>query len=209
MRRDALVFAISGTFFGLIVGWILGSQNARPVAGLPVAASPAAAASTTASPPPLDVRRATDLEAQAKARPGDARVRLELANLYYDAERFDLAVPWYLDTLAITPTDVGASTDLAVCYFYTNQVDQALAQLERSLAIDPNHAKTLLNQGIILAQGKGDLAAATESWKRVLLVAPDGEEGRLARQLLDGLQGHPTLPAAGAGSGGGLPPGAP
>ena len=209
MRRDALVFAMAGTFFGLLVGWILGSQNVRPAAGIPQAPAAASTATGQPAPPPLDVRRLADLESQAKARPEDANVRLELANLYYDAERFDLAVPWYLDTLAITPRNVGASTDLAVCYFYTNQVDQAIAQIERSLKLDPNHAKTLLNQGIILAQGKGDLPGATASWKRVLEVAPNSEEGQFAQKLLDGLQGHPPLPAAGGSAGGGVPPGAP
>jgi hypothetical protein len=27
MKRESIVFLISGTFFGLIVGWILGSQQ--------------------------------------------------------------------------------------------------------------------------------------------------------------------------------------
>ncbi len=51
------------------------------------------------------------------------------------------------------------STDLAVAYYYTQQADRALAQLDHSLKIDPTHLKTLLNQGIIRAFGKQDLEA--------------------------------------------------
>jgi hypothetical protein len=62
--------------------------------------------------------------------------------------------------------------------------------------------KTLLNQGIIRAFGREDLAGATEAWKKAVDIAPDSEEGRRAKQLLDGLQGHPAgAPGAAAGSG--------
>ncbi|HEX7779673.1 MAG TPA: hypothetical protein VF424_10560, partial [Vicinamibacterales bacterium] len=58
------------------------------------------------------------------------------------------------------------------------------------------HVKSLLNQGIIRF-GKEDLKGAAESWEKVLAIAPDSDEARMARQGLDGLKsGH-------AGSGGG------
>jgi len=201
MRRDAVVFTISGTFFGLILGWILGSQGVGPGTVRPQSA-PAAVASSSQPLPQLDARRVTDLEQQANARPTDAAIRIQLGNLYYDAERFDAAIPWYLAALALDPSLIEASTDLAVCYYYTNQVDQALAQLDRSLEIDPRHAKTLLNQGIIRAFGREDLAGATASWEQVLAIAPQSEEGQRAKQLLDGLQGHPAGAPGTSGSGG-------
>ena len=201
MRLDALVFGISGVFFGVILGWILGSQSAGPAARSPQAVAAAPAASQAALPA-LDARRVADLEQQANARPTDVAIRLELGNVYYDAERFDAAIPWYLAALALDPTSIDASTDLAVCYYYTNQIDQALAQLDRSLEMNPNHAKTLLNQGIIRAFGREDLTGATASWQRVVEVAPNTEEGRRAQQLLDGLQGHPPAAPGGTGSGG-------
>jgi tetratricopeptide (TPR) repeat protein len=115
-------------------------------------------------------------------------VRVELGNLYFDAERFDQAIPWYEAAVKIAPDDVNASTDLAVAYHYVNQADRALAQLEKSLAIDPRHVKTLFNQGIVRAFGKNDFAGAAQSWQRVVELAPDSEEGRKAKQGLDGLQ---------------------
>lgn len=198
MRRDAVVFTVSGTFFGLILGWILGSQGVGPAAP-GVRASVPAPAATAPAQPPLDARLVADLEQQANARPTDAAVRIQLGNVYYDAERFDAAIPWYLAALAIDPTLIDASTDLAVCYYYTNQVDMALAQLDRSLEIDSRHVKTLLNQGIIRAFGREDLAGATESWQQVVAIAPDTEEGRRAKQLLDGIQAHPEGVPTGSG----------
>ncbi len=201
MRRDAVVFAVAGTFFGLIVGWILGSQGGTPgVRGPQPATTSAAAPPGAQSLPPLDARRVADLERQAADRPADAAVRAELGNVYYDAERFDAAIPWYVAALGLDPNAIEVSTDLAVCYYYTNQIDQALAQLDRSLAMDPNHVKTLLNQGIIRAFGREDLDGATASWQRVVELSPATEEGLRAKQLLDGLAGHPAGAPGGGGS---------
>jgi cytochrome c-type biogenesis protein CcmH/NrfG len=204
MNRESLAFAISGVMFGLLVGWILGTQQAT--------APPSAAASTaqmpaTQTPPPLDVQRAAELERQANAQPANANVRVDLGNLYFDAERYDLAISWYEAALKIDPRNVDASTDLGVSYYSSNQVDRALAQFEHSLSIDPAHTKTLLNKGIVLAFGKQDLAAATLVWERLVSVAPDSPEAARAKVALEAVKTHPptptaTPPAANSGRGG-------
>ena len=105
---------------------------------------------------------------------------------------------WYEASLKLDPRDVEVSTDLAVAYYYTQQADRALAQLDHSLKLDPAHLKTLLNQGIIRAFGKQDLAGAAESWQRVVAIAPTSEEGRRAQQGLDGLKAAHASSTGGA-----------
>jgi tetratricopeptide (TPR) repeat protein len=206
--RESVVFGLAGVFFGILVGWIIGSQQG----GAPRTASPPAAEraapSGQSSAAPLDESRATTL-AQAAARdPRDVRVRLELGNLYFDAERFEDAVRWYEQALVIEPRNVSASTDLGISYYYMNQPDRALQQFDRSLAIDPRHTKTLLNLGIVRAFGKDDLAGATEAWQRVVEYAPDTPEGKRAKQALDSVRNaHPNLP--GGAPAAGKPPGSP
>lgn len=204
MTRDAVIFGLAGTMFGLLAGWIIGSQQARTVASAPAAQSQAASQpQQSPTPPPLDVKRAASLEQDAKARPSDASVRTQLGNLYFDAQRFDLAIPWYEAAFKLSPRDISVSTDLAVCYYYTNDPDRALKQIDQSLAIDPKHAKTLLNQGIIRAFGKGDLAGASESWQRVIQVAPDSLEASRAREGLEGVKSSHQQGAAPGGAAGG------
>lgn len=211
MRRETIVAAISFTCFGVLVGWILGTQQAP--AGLPSPAAstgaPATAPGGTPAAPPLDVQRAADLERQANAQPANAAVRAELGNVYYDAARYDLAVPWYEASLKVDPKNVTVSTDLAVCYYNNGQVDKALTQIDHSLSVDPRHAKTLLNQGIIRAFGKSDLKGAMESWDRVVAIAPGSEEAKHAQQALADLKAaHPggaATPPGGGRSGGDAP----
>ena len=44
MKSDAIAFGIAGMVFGLIAGWIIGSQQARRREAAPAPAPPAAAA---------------------------------------------------------------------------------------------------------------------------------------------------------------------
>ena len=85
----------------------------------------------------------------------------------------------------LAPNDVNLSTDLGVCYYYTNQPDKALEQFAHSLKIDPNHLKTLLNLGIVRAFGKQDLDGAAQAWQQVLQLSPDSPEGQAAKRALD------------------------
>jgi len=203
MKSDGIAYGIAGILFGLIAGWIIGSQQTtqRPVGSAPVAqAAPngaGAAGQTRAAV--LDETKVNALKTVAEREAKNAQPRIELANLYFDAERYDDAIKWYEQALALSPNDVNVSTDLGVCYYYTNQPDRALAQFEKSLKIDPKHAKTLLNVGIVRAFGKQDLDGATQAWQQVIKLAPDSPEGQAAKRALDSLQSaHPGTGKPGA-----------
>ena len=205
MSKDSIVFGISGVFFGILVGWIIGSQQgagARPAAA-PEAAQAQAATSTPgqSTMKPLDEARAAELSQAATTNPRDVQARLDLGNLYFDSERFADAAKWYEQALAIEPRNVSASTDLGIAYYYMNQPDRALEQFDRSLAIDPRHTKTLLNVGIVRAFAKDDLDGAAKAWQLVVAYAPDTPEGKRAQQALESLRSaHPNVGAPGTGS---------
>jgi cytochrome c-type biogenesis protein CcmH/NrfG len=189
MKSDSIAFAIAGIAFGLIAGWIIGTQQAasRPSAPAAQAASaPAAQANTRAAV--LDEAKINALKSVAEREPTNAKPRVDLGNLYFDAERYDDAIMWYEAAVKLAPKDVNLSTDLGVCYYYTNQPDKALAQFDKSLALDPKHTKTLLNLGIVRAFGKQDLAGATKAWEQVMAIDPNGPEGQAAKRALDTLK---------------------
>ncbi len=183
------MFGVAGIFFGVLVGWIIGSQHASGVAPLPAAAAaPVAASPAARAAPPFDESRAAALKATAARTPSDGATRVLLGDLYFDAERYDEATRWYEDALRVDPKNVNASTDLGIAYYYSNQPDRALTQFDKSLAIEPKHSKTLLNIGIVRAFGKQDLDGAEKAWRRVLDLAPDSPEAAVAKKGLDGLR---------------------
>jgi tetratricopeptide (TPR) repeat protein len=202
MKTESIAFAIAGVIFGLIAGWVIGTQQATmrtPAAPPAQASAPASGNEGGTRAALLDDAQVNALKSVASREPSNPQPRVQLGNLYFDAERYDDAIKWYSEALTLAPKDVNVSTDLGVCYYYTNQPDKALQQFDRSLALDPNHAKTLLNVGIVRAFGKQDLAGATEAWQKVLKLAPDGPEGQAAKRALDTLQSaHPGIGGAAA-----------
>ena len=201
MRADSVVFGVAGILFGLIVGWILGSQQAGNAARVAAPAAP----QQQAGPPPggqqpavLDQNKVQALRTVAEQNPADKQTRVDLGNLYFDAEQYSDAITWYEAALKIAPSDPNVSTDLGVAYYYTNQPDRAIKQFEHSLNVDPKHTKTLLNMGIVKAFGKQDLDGAEAAWKQVVLLAPDSPEGQAARKGLEGIQSaHAPTPGSG------------
>ncbi len=204
MKPESIVLAVAGAFFGLIVGWVLGSQQAGPsrFAPAPAAVQQAAPAQGQAAMPQAQAPRQLDqaevqrLQAAAAQNPTDAKTRVDLGNLYFDAERYAEAIAWYQQALKINPNDADVSTDLAVCYYYSNDPDRALQQFEASLKANPKHTKTLLNQGIVKAFGKQDLKGAVAAWEKLIEIAPTSPEAETARKALQGLKtAHPELAA--------------
>lgn len=199
MKSDAIGFGVAGIAFGLIAGWVIGTQQAvlRPGAAAPTVAvstgTPAAAPQAAL----LDESKVTAFKSVAEREPSSAAPRVQLANLYFDAERYDEAIKWYDEALKLQPNDVDVSTDLGVSYYYTNQPDRALAQFQRSLTINPTHVKTLLNVGVVRAFGKQDLVGAEEAWQQVIQLSPDSPEGQAAKRALDSIRSaHPAGGAA-------------
>ncbi len=204
MSRESLFFAISGTFFGLMVGWMIGSQRAPIAPAAPAAQQASAEAPAQGQPParPLDQQRVNQLTTRTASEPQNAAVRAELGNVYFDADRFDEAIKWYEESLRLEPDDPDVSTDLGIAFYYTNQPDRALAQFTHSLGVNPSHTKTMLNQGIVLAFAKQDLDAAAKSWERVVQLAPESPEGQAAKRALEGLRtAHPAAGTPPAGPG--------
>jgi tetratricopeptide (TPR) repeat protein len=204
MKSDAIAYGIAGVLFGLIAGWIIGSQQAivRPGAPPPVtqqqapAGGPSDGGGTTRAAI-LDEAQVNALKSVANREPSNPAPRVQLGNLYFDAERYDDAIKWYEDAIRLSPRDANLSTDLGVSYYYLNQPDKALEQFSRSLTIDPKHAKTLLNLGIVKAFGKQDLQGAAEAWQQVITLAPNSPEAQAARRALDSLQSaHPATGGA-------------
>jgi cytochrome c-type biogenesis protein CcmH/NrfG len=211
MRSDSIVFAIAGMCFGIILGWVIGTQQATRRTGAVVQMQSGAGepqqganqqASGTRQPPPLDDAKVQGLMTIIKSDPKNAGAHVQLGNAYFDAERYADAIKWYEESLKLDPKNVDASTDLGVSYYYSSRTDEALKQFDYSLKLNPTHPKTLLNQGIVLAFGKRDLKGATDAWQRVVQLAPNSPEAQAARQGLQGIAaatGRGGTPAPGGG----------
>src|SRR6188768_3749546 len=103
MKLESVVYAVSGVLFGLIVGWIIGSEQAK-LGPRPAAVQQAEAVQQQAAPAPesaapapavLDETKVQALAAVANKDPKNAIARAQLGDLYYDAGRYPDAIKWY------------------------------------------------------------------------------------------------------------------
>jgi tetratricopeptide (TPR) repeat protein len=201
MKAETIAVSVATAFFGLVVGWIIGSQYTRvtPAAAVQQAAQAQAApaAAPAQAPRIIDEAEVQALKNAASRDPKNAAARTQLGNLFFDAERYDDAVTWYQDSLKVDPKNPDVSTDLAVSYYYLNQPDRAIKQFEYSLSVDPRHTKTMLNLGIVRAFGKQDLKGAVEIWTKLIEMAPGSADAQAAQRALDNLKAaHPEIGAA-------------
>src|SRR5689334_651829 len=125
MKSDAIAYGIAGVLFGLIAGWIIGSQQAigRP-SGAPAVAQQQGAAGGQAGQAGqggqggqagqgggttraaiLDEAQVNALKSVATREPSNAAPRVQLGNLYFDAERYDDAIKWYEEAIKLAPRD--------------------------------------------------------------------------------------------------------
>jgi len=183
MRRDTLAFTIAGTALGLVVGYMAASWDVGPRPAAASAASQAPpAAPASAAPPRLNPDEAKAMESLAARQPGDVSVRVELGNLYMEAERWSEAIRWYREALALNPSLADVTTDLGACLVSAGQPAEALAEFDKVLRADPAHRNALYNRGIALLQ-MGRASDAVAAWEELLRRHPDDPQ-------LQGLQGR-------------------
>ncbi len=189
MSALAIVSGVAGTLFGIIIGYLIATQQGA--GGTSATTQPAAAqaaattsAATSSTAPAINGQELQAYRDILKNDPKNVRAATELANRLYDAGRYAEAIPYYRQALEVEPKNVGISTDLATAIWYTGDADAALAQFGRSLAIDPTHAQTLFNMGIVKSQGKNDYKGAAEAWEKLLASNPGYHEANRVRRLL-------------------------
>ena len=155
-----------------------GSANVDPATGLPN------------GHPPLEVAQIIQSYEQSAAQsPQDPQIPLKLANYLYDKHYFNLAIEWYERSLRLDPKDAGARTDLGTSYFYTGQPQQAIAEYNKALAINPDHQPTIFNLIVVNLEGTHDLRAAGKYWNELNKQNPNYPGMKEIKARLDAAMG--------------------
>jgi cytochrome c-type biogenesis protein CcmH/NrfG len=200
MRRDTLAFTIAGVVFGFVLGYMAANWEAMPrpapVAIVPAATAPAAPASAAApARAPIDPDEVKAMESLAQRQPNDTAVRTELGNLYMDHERWDEAIRWYREALAVDPANPDVRTDMGACFVHSGRPEQGLAEFETVLKAKPDHRNAMFNRGVALVN-LGRSAEAADTWQALLARYPDDAQLQRLRGRIDELR--TTAVSAGA-----------
>ena len=173
-----IVYAAAVIIVGGLAGYVLSLQGGQPSASAGV---PAAA---TAATPIVDESELRAYREILTRDPKNAQAAIKAGNLLYDAHRYVEAIGFYQQAFAVAPKDISLSTDLGTALWYVGRADEALAQYEKSLAIDATHAQTLFNMGIVRSDGKHDYRGAIAAWETLLKTNPGYPEVMKVQSLI-------------------------
>lgn len=156
--------------------------------------SPAAASETAASqmpanhPSPETIEKLMSLQQQIAEDPQNPDYLAQIANLYYDLQKYDKAIEFYQQSLNVRPGDARVETDLATSFHYLGQSDKALEALDKVLQYQPGFPQAMFNKGIILAHAKNDVQGAIKVWEDLLQTDPAFSQKADLEQMINQLK---------------------
>ncbi len=112
-----------------------------------------------------ELRTALDLN------PESVEVVRVLADIYLQAQRFDVAIRLFRDALTMRPQDTGARRGLGIALVQSGQLAEAEVVLRPAVATDPADGVAWNTLGAALA-GQGKLDEAIPCFERVLAIDP-------------------------------------
>jgi tetratricopeptide (TPR) repeat protein len=109
-----------------------------------------------------------------RLRPDDYDLLVGLGNACFDAEQFESAERWYAAALAKRPDVVEVRTDYGLTFMLREpaNLERAITEFKRSLAISPQHAQTLQNLAVAYTR-KGEAAQAQATVAKLEAVNPN------------------------------------
>lgn len=173
-----LALAAAGSY------WLYSSDSQQESPGKEQSLQKGAAHNATPATSPGNLDTAVKKLADKLANdPGNGDGWLLLAKTYSELERFPEAAEAYEKAAALLPPDAGMFADWADTYVMSKDRKwdaEARRIVERALAIDPRHVKTLALAGSE-AFGRADYKMAIDYWKRMKAAAPaDSTDRQLA-----------------------------
>lgn len=129
-----------------------------------------------------------ELRTRLKTNPNDLAALVGLGNAFFDAGKYDGALPYYRRALALDPGNPDVRTDEATALHQTGHDLDALRELDAVLHARPTFGQALYNRGVVLrAIGRREDALA--AFKRFIAVAPNDPRAADARTEIGELGG--------------------
>lgn len=195
MKQENFVFVIVALLAGLLGGFLIFSVMNKNKGGAPPPAIPMGSGS------PADYSlRIAEAEKIVAQDPKNYQVWVQLGNDYFDTDQPQKAVNAYAKALEIDQTQPNTSdvlTDQGVMYRKMGLFDKAIANFEKASALNPKHAQSLYNLGIVYANDLKQKDKAIAAWQRYLALDAMSPKGQQVKAMMDDLKAGGGSPAAG------------
>ncbi|MCA0446657.1 MAG: tetratricopeptide repeat protein [Bacteroidetes bacterium] len=112
-------------------------------------------------------------------------IALKIANLYYDANRMEIAIPFYKIFLRHNPENTDARVDMATAIISTSASPmEAVTELKKVLSINQNHQIANLNLGVLYFR-VNKYEQAELYLTQAKTINPENKAGQSASEMLE------------------------
>jgi tetratricopeptide (TPR) repeat protein len=187
MKKETLLIVV----VTLIAGFIIGLFVAQNDSG---SSAPVATGAPSGPAPTVNLQqKLTELNNIVAADPTNFQAWLALGNEHFDSNQYMDAIEAYDKALEIKPNSPNVLTDQGVMFKRLGWFDRAIENFSKANEIDPTHATSVYNLGIIYRYDLQDFPKAQEAWTKFLEISPTGPGSDRVRQDLEFLRTHPPV----------------
>ena len=187
MKKETLLIAAVTLVAGFIIGLLVAQKTSEPTVAMPTGAPSGPAQTINLQ------QKITELKNIVAKDPSNFQAWVTLGNEYFDSNQFMDAIEAYDKALEIRPNSPDVLTDQGVMFKNLGWFDRAIANFTKASEIDPSHATSIYNLGIIYRYDLQDFPKAMEVWTKFLEISPTGPGSDRVRQDLEFLRTHPPV----------------
>lgn len=187
MKKETLLVAVVTLVAGFIIGLLVSQNDSGSGSRIPKG--------TPAGPVPTVnlQQKLGELKNIVAKDPTNFQAWVALGNEYFDSNQFMDAIEAYDKALAIKPDSPNVLTDQGVMFKRLGWFDRAIGNFTKANEIDPSHATSVYNLGIVYRYDLQDFPKAQEAWTKFLEINPTGPGSDRVRQDLEFLRTHPPV----------------
>ncbi len=178
VKKETLIYAL---LIGFVVGFIAGAVFAVfKLAPSTQTVSSSQTQQTQAPDNSQQINKQTaeaiaSYEAEVTANPDSLTAWTQLAHLYYDSDKVEMAIKAYNRSIELDPSNADVWTDLGVMYRRNKQPEKAIEAFNKAYAVNPKHEPSRLNKGIVLLYDFNKPEEAIAAWEELFTVNPQAK----------------------------------
>jgi len=187
MKKETILFVVVALVAGFVIGLLAGDKNSG-------SGVPANSGVPTGPPPMVNLQQKIgELKNIVAADPNNFLAWVALGNEYFDRNQLMDSIQAYDKALEIQPNSPDVLTDQGVMFKRLGWFDRAIENFTKANEIDPAHATSIYNLGVVYRYDLQDLAKAQEAWTRFLEISPTGPGSDRVRQDLEAMRAQSPM----------------
>ena len=182
MKKGTIVLIVIAFVAGLLVSVMFSNvNNSQPESQQTI---------NQQSTPSVDFQQQIKALEEILAKdPNNRQAWVQLGHSYFDSKNPMKAIEAYDKALALDDNDPDVLTDQAIMFRQLGWYEKSIETFQQANRLNPKHANSLFNMGLVYMQDLGENERAKEAFNRFLELVPSGPSADRARKMIEHMEG--------------------